>query len=578
MSSTRNIPDFTNQACPPLVPANVRKLGCLTMNPSMSSSSQGLSALFAKNYTWPVGSTIIIAFYDGSDWQKAWVEKIVTEKLQPFVNLNFSFDKGVSPDHADISITFKGALAQSAVGRTSKNSHPSMYLGWVDAPTGESFTFKGATYNVPAGLRQNFKTGATVIHEFCHALGMLHEHQNPNKPIEWNYDAVWRMLCNPPNKWDWQKIKTNVIDTGFSPDELNGSEFDPKSIMLYSFGPELTLNFKDGLKANSELSDLDKEWLQKMYPSQGAVQWYCNNLQAGAACGMFKLSADQVGYASQEECKTACASTTPSVVTDPVTKDGVTTDSVTTPSVKWSCSGNECVVASDGIFATKEECEMYCPYSEYKPKGSCVECGTVDYECVGEKKCVGSPPPPLQCPCNTHLETTYISPCVNGSQTVYKDACINNQGEYVNPSFCVGPTMVTRTCAMPPQIRPLCKEDPSLVRCYNTYSNDIVDDSFCKGQTGEICGSWFSQSTVCKQTPLGGRKTVEWKCRSKDGRTASWCPIRNTETKEEECVVKTGPWTTTASRYCVGGKRAVFYDCLYDQCVDNGPKIYFTDC
>jgi len=108
-----------------------------------------------------------------------------------------------------------------------------------------------------------------VLHEFGHAIGLAHEHQNPDKGIQWNEEAVIRDLSGPPNNWDVATIQHNVLRK-YSHDQVNGTEFDAKSIMLYSFPAEWTL---DGFhtEPNDVISDIDKEFArgEKMYPRRG---------------------------------------------------------------------------------------------------------------------------------------------------------------------------------------------------------------------------------------------------------------------------------------------------------------------
>ena len=42
----------------------------------------------------------------------------------------------------------------------------------------------------------------TALHEIGHALGLPHEHQNPNAGIVWDEEAVYASLARPPNSWD----------------------------------------------------------------------------------------------------------------------------------------------------------------------------------------------------------------------------------------------------------------------------------------------------------------------------------------------------------------------------------------
>ncbi|HEY1067806.1 MAG TPA: M43 family zinc metalloprotease, partial [Pirellulales bacterium] len=53
---------------------------------------------------------------------------------------------------------------------------------------------------------------SVVLHEFGHALGLIHEHQNPCSQIKWNRDAVIKDLSSPPANWSRDKIQKNVLD------------------------------------------------------------------------------------------------------------------------------------------------------------------------------------------------------------------------------------------------------------------------------------------------------------------------------------------------------------------------------
>ena len=50
-----------------------------------------------------------------------------------------------------------------------------------------------------------------VVHEFGHALGAIHEHQNPKGGIEWNLPAVYKYFAGPPNFWSKEDVDVNVL-------------------------------------------------------------------------------------------------------------------------------------------------------------------------------------------------------------------------------------------------------------------------------------------------------------------------------------------------------------------------------
>src|SRR6185295_14744945 len=98
-----------------------------------------------------------------------------------------------------------------------------------------------------------------------------HEHQNPAGGIQWNEQVVIQELAKSPNFWDEQKARHNVLRK-YSADQINGTAFDPDSIMLYFFPASWTLN-GIATKANDILSRIDKEFIAgaKMYPKTGTT-------------------------------------------------------------------------------------------------------------------------------------------------------------------------------------------------------------------------------------------------------------------------------------------------------------------
>jgi hypothetical protein len=104
-----------------------------------------------------------------------------------------------------------------------------------------------------------------------HAIGLAHEHQNPAGGIQWNEPVVLREMAKSPNFWNEQTTRHNILRK-YTADQLNGTKFDPESIMLYFFPADWTLN-GIGTKANEVLSAIDKAFIAgaKMYPKAGHV-------------------------------------------------------------------------------------------------------------------------------------------------------------------------------------------------------------------------------------------------------------------------------------------------------------------
>ena len=177
------------------------------------------------------------------------IKKIVRERIQPLVGLKFVFvDQGGS-----VRVGFDPQSGSHSLIGTDciKSTEPvTMNFAWLDA--------------------------GTIMHEFGHVLGLIHEHQNPNgKPIQWNDSKVYTW-AEQTQGWDQQTTYHNIIER-YKIEQLNSSEFDPKSIMLYFFPPSLTTDNK-GTTANFRLSKQDVKYISKIYPggTMSPAQYYKN--------------------------------------------------------------------------------------------------------------------------------------------------------------------------------------------------------------------------------------------------------------------------------------------------------------
>lgn len=189
---------------------------------------------------WMNGSTLHARFMGGSASEQAKAKEQAAW-WSAVANLQIVFDNA---PNAEFRITFDpNDGAWSYVGTDCR-----------DIPLNE------ATMNL------GFLDGGTAGHEFGHAIGLAHEHQNPDGGIQWNEAVVIRELAKSPNFWDEQTVRHNVLRR-YSADQINGTTFDPKSIMLYFFPAAWTTN-GIGTSANEVLSQVDKQFIAgaKMYP------------------------------------------------------------------------------------------------------------------------------------------------------------------------------------------------------------------------------------------------------------------------------------------------------------------------
>jgi hypothetical protein len=175
---------------------------------------------------------------------KEAVYTIIAKRIVPLVGLRIRFVD--SDGMIRIRLDAQGG-SSSLVGTQCLQASPSEYtmtFGWIDV--------------------------GTVEHEFCHALGMVHEHQNPfGKSIEWNEDIVYEWAQRTQG---WDKTITDVnILSKYKKNQINGSTFDPASVMLSFYPANFTKDGK-GVEHNNKLSDTDKLWIQSVYPRKGIAR------------------------------------------------------------------------------------------------------------------------------------------------------------------------------------------------------------------------------------------------------------------------------------------------------------------
>jgi len=102
-----------------------------------------------------------------------------------------------------------------------------------------------------------------VLHEFGHALGCIHEHQQPKFDRKWDKAKVLEYFSGSPNFWDEAGIKHKVLQK-YSPTGIAATDFD--SIMLYMFEGELFSDNNGPTNDNKKLSAKDIVFIRKLYP------------------------------------------------------------------------------------------------------------------------------------------------------------------------------------------------------------------------------------------------------------------------------------------------------------------------
>jgi hypothetical protein len=203
---------------------------------------------------WKPGRILRVRFLDGDPQVQKRVEAYAMQWTQ-HANIQLQF---VPSGPAEVRISFKQDGYWSAVG--------------TDALVTEYFPLSEPTMNFEAFTMATPEAeySRVVLHEFGHALGCIHEHQSPSGGIQWNKEVVYRALGGPPNSWSKEQVDHNVLSR-YNKDQTQFTQFDPRSIMLYSFPKEWTLNNME-FSSNHQLSQTDKEYIGTRYPKPSVCQ------------------------------------------------------------------------------------------------------------------------------------------------------------------------------------------------------------------------------------------------------------------------------------------------------------------
>lgn len=226
---------------PPLLPANAYQPTHTSDDVAPARSARVKRGLANSYKRWPDG-IVTVALDLRDEKSKALMVDVIREWAHHTPSLRFKIVDGTE---GDIRISDDEGLKGnwSSIGTDAKRvpkDRPTLHLDRTDDS-------------------KKFRT--TALHEFGHALGLLHEHQHPDHTLDWNRPAAYDYYTSDSVS---RALVNEQILNKFSGPALQVTPYDPQSVMHYHIPAELR-NHGPDVPRNTSLSKGDQHAIRQLY-------------------------------------------------------------------------------------------------------------------------------------------------------------------------------------------------------------------------------------------------------------------------------------------------------------------------